>query len=459
MRRRVVILALAVLAAVSILIVSAVYLTDTQEQVTYSVSNVYGDPTAAHGLTVSVSYTVKDHAYWEVKHTLGEENQTETDFLYKADDMGWSRYTKEKYGVGNTVNALDIRVSDGADWRVYSDLIDDEGLRDKGLVRAYRELNEAQAWDDPWIHYADYCSYYPLEGFFYNSDGDMPHEWEAYAKWNYQDAEKINDYFRIPVLEDDRTYMVPGQSAPEQIRGGADYYEMGAVGVCWNDRVYFTFDAHTHHGNFVDTSMIPGGYGLYMFQVDYTSIQKYTLTTLMELDITHYPKQMFVDEALGHLLYISTLEEKWYLTVIDLNTLQVLQQLCILEDGAVEPWFDIQGDLLYCVQERERIRILQRDDAGIYSNVFEAPIRVEDEQFLVRGKCLAFHGDRLAVAGNLIPEENRYAAITECGYALWIFTQEGLAYAADYTASLGQQPQDTLAKCRIHGLDIFWEST
>lgn len=456
MRRRVVIFALAVLAAVSILTVSAVCLTDAQEQVTYTVSNACGDPAAAYGLTVSASYTVKDHAYWNVKHTLGEENKTVTDFLYEVKALGWSRYTKNKYGLGNTVNALDMHVSDGADWRVYSELTNDEELRDVGLVRAYRELYETRIWDDPWVRYEDFCEYYPLEGYCYNSDGSSLDGWAAYASWNYHNTEMFNGYFRIPVLKDDQTYMVLDRSVPEQIRRGSDYYEMGAVGVCWEDKVYFTFDAHTYQGNLVDTSLIPGGYGLYRVGVDRVSIKSNTLTTLMELDITHRPKQMLADEELGHLLYISTWEEQWYLTVIDLNTLQVLQQQCILEDGAAEPWFDIQGDLLYCVQEQERISILQRDDAGIYSNVFEASLHTEDEQFRVRGKCLAFHGDRLAVVGKLVPEENRYAAITECGYTLWIFTREGLVYTAEYTASLGQQPKDTSAKCRVQELSAFW---
>lgn len=49
----------------------------------------------------------------------------------------------------------------------------------------------------------------------------------------------------------------------DRAKKNADSFSFETIACSTPEAVYFTFDPHSYRGELVDTSMIPGGYGLY----------------------------------------------------------------------------------------------------------------------------------------------------------------------------------------------------
>ncbi|MBR5712917.1 MAG: hypothetical protein IKX54_04905 [Lachnospiraceae bacterium] len=182
------------------------------------------------------------------------------------------------------------------------------------------------------IRLSDYIDYYPLideicvddlKVFDYRITADSKY-WETFdAKWNaaimeavwlnkdidYDNmseednqevrrrmtavSERLNGFFRIPVLPDETLEISSNgltTSAYEEQKyertisyaQGTDYYDPRTMTVCTDDAFLFTFTTHTNDGAVVDTSLIPGGYGVYT--LPYAKYEGETYTPGVDLD-------------------------------------------------------------------------------------------------------------------------------------------------------------------------------
>ena len=100
-------------------------------------------------------------------------------------------------------------------------------------------------------------------------------EQESFALW-----ESLNRFFRIPVLESESRILEAERNSIDSLGGAwlsyeldrakknADSFSFETIACGTPEAVYFTFDPHSYRGELVDTSMIPGGYGLYRLPYD-----------------------------------------------------------------------------------------------------------------------------------------------------------------------------------------------
>lgn len=471
MRKRVAILLLTAVLLFSVLSVAAVSVGKTEEQLSYQIGNERGDRSFSYGLTVSQWYSYASQVYWFADHTFGTESVTDTRFefhtTYYEPDIGDDGFER------NTVQMATVSDGNMVDFE-YLIKVDGECT---GLLKAYKELYDATAKGEvtnTYIRYADYCEYYPLEGYFAVPAGVWPF-WNSYEAnpVSKEMSEAFCEYFRIPVLGDDWIRMAvdkrPSTATMSSIdmtdpRKGADWYEMGSVGVYLNGTVYFAINAYTNAGNLVDTSLIPGGYGLYAFSYDENGyIDVDSLATVMGLDARHRPVEMIADTVNGYLLYITDLDGDQYLSVIDPKAGVLVQQIKILEKSDDWMWYRFQGDLLYCVADGEKIEVLERDGQGQYAKVFETPLAPSEE--LLAGSDLydsafAFDGERLAVVSALWIEEEgpRWESNRACGYTFSVYTSEGLAYTAQLTSTLESAAITPAERCRVYHTTASWNS-
>lgn len=469
MHKRVVILLLTAAVLFSALTVAAVQVSGTETQLNYRVENERGDRSLSHGLTVSQWYTYQSHAYWFADHTFGPESVTDTRFefhtAYYEPDTGDDGFDRDTVRIET--------VSDGSRTD-YRHLIK-ANSEYTGLLKAYKELYDATAEGEvtnTYIRYADYCEYYLLDGYFAVTGLAWPF-WDSYdvTPVGKATADAFCEYFRIPVLEDDWVRMTIDKrvssstmstidvSEPQK---GTDWYEMGSVGVCLSGTVYFAINAYTNAGNLVDTSLIPGGYGLYACRFGKNGeLQPGSLTTVLSLDPRHRPVEMIADTQNGLLLYITELAEERYLSVMDPEAGQLVQQIKILEDSDAWSWYRFAGDLLYCVVSGEKITVLRRDALGQYSQIFETPLAPTDTDTV--GKDLyegayAFDGERLAVVSALWAEGDSvtWGSNRTCGYILSVYTAEGLAYSAQLTSTLEPTVAGSERSCRTCHTAANW---
>lgn len=474
--KRLVILALAVLVGFSAVLGTSLATGATQEQLSHEETVLLGDPAAADGLSLSLRYTYRGYLEWFSQYRFGSLDTCQTDFRC---------YTVEP---DFTETAVDYRgvVMSGISNYMGMDYLEDifrmEMMNGNtgsftGLLRAYKEVYDATAEGELTVTYlriADHCEFYPLAGYL-----ELPRGgglWNYYSTSGYladgkEAAEAFNAYFKIPVLEDDWMLTVVDKRSGSvmeavdvtEARKGEDWYYMDSVGVCHENTAYFTFDALTNKGNVVDTSLIPGGYGLYSVEFDDNgNVDFSTLSTRLSMDPAYRPEDMTVDEEFGNLHYFSTRDGGMYLTVVDLDTMEVLQNICIhkAEEGSWQ-YYKQLDNCIVAVEEDERLAVWQKNAQGLYEYCFTADIPEGENGFDLYDAQFAFDGERLAVVnreGTKLEEYGNIYTYIRCGCSLSVYSAEGCVYRGLYTASLEpEDPNREDERCWLQDIQVVWE--
>jgi len=455
--KRLVILFLAVALMLSAVVTAAAALGNTQEQLTHEETVLSGDPAAAEGLALSLRYSYREHLQWLSDYTMGDPQGSETAFRFHIGTPAY-RYSETEYR-GVTVNTMGDYF--GVD--TLSDLYRMESKNGSygvypGLLGAYRQLYDETpqgGLTNTYLRIRDYCEYYPLAGVM-----ELPanaYHWNPYSSAGYlaggeETAKVFNDYFRIPVLEDDWMQVVVDKrsgSVEEAVdvtesRKGSDVFRTSSVGICFEKTAYFTFSALTEQGNVVDTGLIPGGYGLYSFAYnDRGEPDLESLTTLCALDPAYAPYDMTVDEEHRNLLYISAKDGDRYLTVISLETMQILQNIRILEEEGLQwQFYKLLENGLVAVTEEAGISVWEKNDRGLFEHRFTSALEGTEGGHELYEAEYAFDGQRLAVVRRMEnripidPEDPRSeVSVQYCGFLVSVYTADGCAYRGSYSAS------------------------
>ena len=248
-------LALALLLGVSA-VFAACAMDAPKDQVAFTERVVYGDPAAADGLTVAFHEQYRNYLHWASTLSFTESSYTaHTDYTFEHD-----RYWNNDSGV---VRSLDIWNGIMASY----DFDQDNALA--AAVNALEDKVQPGTTASALLRVADYYETYPLDvnivlpDMFY---GMQP----TYQLGPEQDAmTRIQDYFQIPVLDDQYLEVEVGKS----VNGGSsvgmssteqgDSFDFYTQSVATDDAFYFFFSNRTQLGNLVDTSRIPSGYGVY----------------------------------------------------------------------------------------------------------------------------------------------------------------------------------------------------
>ena len=471
--KRLVMLFLAVLLAVSAVLTSALLLSGTQEQVTHGETVLAGDPTAADGLKLSLCYYgSREHPRWVTEYSFGNPDSSETDFCFRTVIPVRSYPDTEYRGVvlntfGDYFNAdhlsdiLRLETQSGSD-KVFP-----------GLLGAYQQLyNETPEGEltNTYLRIRDYCQYYPLAGRMEFDSGG--YHWNVYSSASHyalgtESARAFNEYFRIPVLEDDWIQVVVDKrksgSTMESVdvsnsRKGSDVFRTSSVGVCFEGTAYFTFSALTEQGNLVDTSLIPGGYGLYGYQyTEQGGRDANSLTTLCSLDPSYAPYDMTVDKENRNLLYFSVKDGNRYLTVISLDTMEILQTVRILEN-LKDGWqfHKLLDNSLVAVSESAGVSVWEKDGRGLFQYRLTAAMGGEEKAAYLYDGAYAFDGQRLAVVQR--KEEQTETGYKQfCGFRVSVYTGEGHVYWGEYISSLETLTEWPHSYCSLEQINVSWE--
>lgn len=469
-----------------------------KEQITYTENVLQGDVGAAGGITVDTRYEYQNHLVWFSRHRPTETMKTETEFKYYVKQ---AQFDYEHRYTGINMNIIDT-TNINWDWEV-RELADDTGL--EGLMKAYYDLyhgTEQGELTNTYIRYADYCEYYPLQIYVEGGKENYGY-WDPYTKGRYGEYDEnigkiFNDYFKIPVMEDDWVQVVIDKRSSGYVaesvnitnsRKGEDYCVISGCGTATEDAIYFTFNATTNSGKPVDTSLIPGGYGLYALDQSAEGVDYSSLRTLRPLDESYYYADMWVDEEHDLLMLHTEKENVWYLSVIDLETMETVQEVeLMVEDPDSYCWIMDQDGFLLSVIENESISVFEQNGDGLYEFRFTAPLppssievqadsmegfdpdihEGENQTFLVDNPIYnigrydsgyAFDGERLAVVCRLEGyqlEEGHLVWEEKNGYNLAIYTADGLVYFGEYLSSL--EPLGTVEydhrKCRLQEVTV-----
>lgn len=446
---------------------AAVQLTET---------TLYGDADAAEKLTIRRRATLRGRLYWDIFYvTPAARDEFVTD---PAGDITVNyqyyptrqHYFEYEYGADIGVrmeNFLEYGIANAGHGTVE---FFDEMPEPYGLNRAYKELFDRTAPGEEGkmeVHLADYMDYYPLaisigvpdDSGWYSMTENEYQEIHLYAEeddgWSKTFAD-FRQFFRIPVLADETVQISVGKRMDGSLgtmgsgTGNSDSFYLEPISA-WSEQrrvIWFTFGSHTTEGDVVDTSLIPGGYGIY--QLPYMTVeemeQQGLATTAMSgelemvyaIDPQHYVKTMFVHKPTGKLLLLTLEQGVGWLTVIDPAAMTALQRI---EIGPWEPGHN--GFLQDCgrflavrtSQNRLAVVTVQPDDS--YRLEFLTPLPTGEEKetynyYVSPTDAFDFDGERLVVGREM---HARYYGGSK-DFWLMVYTADGLQYVGEYSSSL-----------------------
>ena len=280
---------------------------------------IVGDAAAAAGLSASFGMGLQNQLYWRNVFTYGGADDgadvQETAFSRKnpfpADKKGPVPSVRLT-GYMTSGNALDDILTDPAE----GDPIRQELLAQvrqefftAGAAERVQEIKRALPADGETtqdLKLKDLFRYYPIEG-----DLTGTSIWAASldnAVYASEDSVKLgqdlNHFLRIPIPETESSGFSVGKypdgslnfnyyQGKENCSHQEDHFDFCSIACSTPDAVYFTFNTHTDDGDVVDTSLIPGGYGIY--RLPYDREKEIFLSEKLEMVYALDPKKQYTD--------------------------------------------------------------------------------------------------------------------------------------------------------------------
>ena len=412
--RILILLGVLVAAAAAGLVSGALWVNAAQDQVFLSVEHRYGDPAAVRGLTVSTQNTCGNQLFWETVCPLADPGQARTEFSYFSQPQSTTE----------TGAALTLRV----------DLGDELRERTRWVQQTLLETMEPGDERKINLRMGEFYDCYPMEVAL---QLPCPVQTDALEA-------AFQDFFRIPVLEEEqisfwmRTNLNGVADSFSWTSGSSDLYAFDSRYVLTQEACYFTIRGSSAEGEPMDTSRIPGGYGLYRLPYDAAGPRLEELAMVYPLEQTDEVVDLTVSPEEGKLLIHTLRQGRYRLTVLELPSLAPLQQL-ELAGGTRGEYTLLQGEgcMVLCSFDGtdDQLTLVTGSDDADYQIRFTVP--AQTDRLSLRSwwdpTAVAWDGERLAVAGTLMGENPNYL---ECGFYAAVYTAQGMAYCGIYRSNL-----------------------
>lgn len=210
-----------------------------------------------------------------------------------------------------------------------------------------------------------------------------------------ENLDKFTEFFKIPIVKDE-TYsierVVDDEDGREKVYYSVgrnydrEYFDFAMNSAFGNGKAFIYFDNRTSKGNRVDTSLIPGGYGIYSFDFglsvdgrEYSDPDMGTMRVILPFDEDTIIKKMYLSSDEKY-LYIFTIEDDdMVIYVMDTDNCEVVSEKVLWEDmdreeitflpgfatrGGIDVYSPDElgvpgGDLAFAVQKRNGFRIIK----------------------------------------------------------------------------------------------------
>lgn len=432
------------------------------DRVTFREEILAGSSDAAKGLSFRYGANYGSFLYWDCRYTFGGEQLVDTVFSASGSPDYLRDYVESYDGV--------ILLDDTGSNFYQSDRYSFASPNLHGLQVAWAELYRETAlgeYGEKLIRLKDYCAYYPLR-LKLDTDAGSTSYASIYADTRSKQliTQEFNEYFRIPVLEDDHMLLngyryqgYMGEYAADSacLYLGAEehnHFDFTSVSTFTDTVGYFTFVPHTDKGNLVDTSLIPGGYGIYavsfMKNVAYGNVlSTRSLRTLCPLDprLTVVQLRTSTDEMLLHVYAWD--DAKLLLITFDIASGKELhrKELMQSEEQKHRPaqYFEGQDcDVLY-VDQSYYVVLTENDDGTMryHMSVSRDENQLPDINLMPYNIC--FDGQRLAIVYHCqqlnyreYDEENYDAPDRYVGNEIFVsvYDASGVIYSGQYSHTL-----------------------
>lgn len=434
--------ALALFIAVLIILAglySAIFIQINKEKDNVAVTEniVYGDKSFAEGITINTDARYGQNLQWKTEYTIGETPLTKTDFNFYPFGI--------KYEDSEIRRNLSLYTAFH-----FSTTADDYNDIFKNTRKAYEEMmRDATPYilQERTILLSDYYDYYPVMvdiNFpnFYLSDYFFRDEMSEYK---LSILNNFNEFFKIPIIEGHKISINAiadeygnitqwGTSHTEESSDNFDIYLEGSI---TENKCFLSLSNITASGKIVDTSNIPGGYGIYCLPFTETE-------SSVQFDFDNMRNVYPVDEKNNvyeirlsndnKYLYIMTREEnECVLTVMDTETYENELSLEISSFERGYSYINEVGDdfILYStydeINDKNYYTVVSFDKNGTYKNEFTVPADY-------MGDVAKWDGEFLYLA-DTVNYDDSYN-IQPCRFNFTVYSKDGLKFRGEYDLSL-----------------------
>ncbi len=421
------------------------------DDVTITETTVFGDPSAAAGITVDLWSEFWGESYWNTRVSAGDTIKTETTFYPSSPFEEDSEYYYKKM----PEFGITIRDSIGYD---YGDEIlpgTQNGINDAFDALA-EEILPGESKEKK-ISLDDYMEHYALQvEITIPSDSYLGYDEilatsrviedeKAAAVWmselepdsDQYIAQQFQKFFQIPVLDTEKIKIGLDKSPSGEITDVSYGNAESEIAALWSrcnvvteDAIYFTFQGHGSAGTLLDFSQVRGGYGIYMLpynKTDGVKADQLSMVYPLNPEIEILAMELNTDRTA---LLLHTSEDGIYvMTVINLQTMEMRQRIEVLKVTEASSWRSWYGGNFLVVQYGENLMVFSVNNDGVYSLDFTAQLPEpsdgwrwpEDEDVMI------YDGKRLAAAGPLKGTNTNHDT-----FCLTIYTRQGIAYHGTY---------------------------
>lgn len=414
---------------------------ERKDAVTIDETVLYGDKSIAKGITLDFNIHSNYRLFWDTSYTVGDSPKLNTTFTFSQ-----VQRQPERPGPAFEIHLNGLH-SGGS---TSAGSLDMEAEHIPLPIRDVATRTQPGKKHTEIVFVEDYYDFYPLAVEFERPSG---------FAINQDTLNLFANYFKIPVHPKHQVDVTVEKDVAGNvyrtdlsIRGTEVYTH--ATSVVTDSYCFFIFSCYTTDGELLDTSNIPGGYGIYRFP-RHTESGVHILTA-DELE-TVFPLDAKRERAIAletsqdrtKLLLVTEEASAYMLTVIDAITMTELQKLRIM-DADIEPgpWYPRFGNL-YIYEDfivpvsGSRFALLTSNAVGRYEVQFEASLGLDEVEGLKyifsRGLTMDYNGEELAVAAF---QDGYYRPRNYCSFYLAVYSDLGLAYAGHYQHSLDKSSID-----------------
>lgn len=428
------------------------------ENVTYRINDKYGDRSYAYGANISVEYVYSNNMFWNTELSLGEADTVITDYDFKYSNRQQSEYHYSGITPYSSMN--------------YS--LDRNALYAEGLDKAYKEIYDQTPFGverTVTVKISDYYEYYPVSvnihipGYTYRSI-DPADRYGNQSASSKEISKAFNEFFKIPVSDKDTIEITVDKDESDGMSSNTihtNFFNLSSDCVLGNGTCYIYIGNSNYDNTRADTSLIPGGYGIYA--IEYGSDYEYgldlgSLRNVFPLPENEAVSKLVLDEDQG-LMYIFTMSNyKGYIYVVDTRSFEKVQKL----ETELKVFYHITvGDSFFLLYGDENIEVIEIDSNGFCRTaIFAKDAYSVDNSFhgLYVSAAADFDGERLICVDHL--HEGRFRSLELCSFYVSVYNETGLVYYGEYNCSLSANPNPSsyaynVIPNSVNYISVSWE--
>lgn len=391
-----------------------------RDNVQFSETVLFGNPKAAEGLTINYKNHFDYHLFWDTIWTVGtspESAVTDYRFSVRGDretESADPAITLNSHAFDTYNNMNGIRVLDEAYEKMAADAVPNE------------EITRV-------VYLADYFEYYPMEVTL-NLPGFNQREVQRPTQLAFQ------EFFKIPVLPGDTMELrywlgTDGSVSTHSSYGTDTLFHAETESVLTEDTCYFTFTTITRGRLYVDTSLIPGGFGIYALPYSEEGIETDKLSMVYPLNSKAQIQSMYLSSDHTSLFLFTKEDSSFYFAEIALDTMETLQKVKLGVHAFYDNMLHVTDDYFafYGADDNDvsGYRIFSRNESGQFKYDFLIPSPIDEGRNYFNfysDATFAYDGDRAALTGLAVS-----ASHWSCVFTVAVYDETGMLYCGEYS--------------------------